>query len=320
MRAAMASAEVGDDQYGDDPSVNRLQERVAALLGMEAAVWFPTGSMADQVALRVLARPGDDVIVPAEAHISWHEAGAGGANAGVQFTEIGSRGVFGVDEFVAALKPQTNPLYPPTTLVVIENTHTRAGGVLFPPDVATEVTDAAHERGLKTLLDGARLWNAALASGRTVAQLAAGFDLVSVAFSKGLGAPGGSMLAGARDLVPAVIRYRRMSGGAMRQVGIFAAAANWALDHNLDRLSEDHANAQILARALGVTAGTNTVMVDLPADGPDGATVVARAREAGVLLNAMGARRLRLVTHLDVSADQCRRAVEILMVAMKPGS
>ena len=312
MREAMAAAEVGDDQYGDDPSVNRLQERVAALLGKEAAVWFPTGTMADQVALRVLARPGDDVIVPAEAHIAWHEAGAGAANAGVQFTEIGMGGVFTADEFVAAIKPQANPLYPPTTLLVIENTHTRAGGVVFPTDLSGAVTDAARARGMATLLDGARLWNAAVATGRSVAELSVGFDLVSVAFSKGLGAPGGSMLAGARDLVPAVIRYRRMNGGAMRQVGIFAAAAEWALDHNLDRLAEDHANARILATALGVTAQTNTVMVDLPADGPDGATVVAQAREAGVMLNAMGARRLRLVTHLDVSAEQCRQAADIL--------
>ena len=250
MRAAMAAAEVGDDQYGEDPSVNRLQERVAQMLGKEGAVWVPTGTMANQVALRVLTDPGDDVIIPVGAHVKWHETGAGAANAGVQFTEIGSAGVFGADELAAAANPRGHLIYPPTTLVVIENTHNRAGGVVFPLDLATAVTDAARERGVATYLDGARLWNAAVATGRSVAELAAPFDLVAVAFSKGLGAPGGSILAGARDLMPAVVRYRRMSGGAMRQVGIFAAAAEYALDHNLDRLADDHANAALLGEGL----------------------------------------------------------------------
>jgi threonine aldolase len=318
MRAAMAAAEVGDDQYGEDPSVNALQERVAGLLGKEAALWMASGTMAEQVALRTLTRPGDDVIAPRESHLVWHEAGASGANAGVQFTEIGGHGLFTADNVAAAAKPRDHIVYPPTTLVVIENTHTRAGGVVFPLAAAAAVGEVARERGLAMYCDGARLWNAAVATGRSMAELAAPFDLVAVAFSKGLGAPGGSMLAGRRDVMPAVTRYRRMSGGAMRQVGIFAAAASYALDHNLDRLAEDHANARLIGEQLDASAETNMVMVDLPEDGPDAATVVARAKEAGVLLFPFGPRRLRAVTHLDVSRDQCARAADILAAVIHP--
>ena len=250
MRAAIAAAEVGDDQYGEDPTVNRLQERVAALLGKEAALWLPTGTMANQVALRVLTRPGDDVIVSRESHAVWHETGAGAANAGVQFTEIGAGGVFSADEFLAARKPRGHLIYPPTTLVQVENTHNLAGGVVLEQAEVERICAAARESGVASYCDGARLWNAAVASGRTVGELAAPFDLVSVALSKGLGAPGGSLLAGTRDVMTAAARYRRMLGGAMRQVGIFAAAGLYALDHNLDRLAEDHANARLIAEAL----------------------------------------------------------------------
>ena len=316
MRAAMATAEVGDDQYGEDPSVNALQDRVAALLGKEAAVWMASGTMAEQVALRVLTRPGDDVLVPRESHIAWHEAGASGANAGVQFTEIGDNGLFTADDVVAATKPRDHIVYPPTTLVVVENTHTRAGGVVFPAAAAEAVAGVARARGLAMYVDGARLWNAAVATGLSVADLAAPFDLVAVAFSKGLGAPGGSMLAGPRDLVPSLVRYRRMSGGAMRQVGIFAAAASYALDHNLARLAEDHANARTIAERVGSSADTNMVMIDLPEGGPDAPTVAERARQQGVLVIPFTPSRLRVVTHLDVSRDQCLRAAAILAEAM----
>ena len=163
MRAAMAAAPVGDDQYGEDPSVNRLQDQVASMLGKEAALWLPSGTMANQVALRVLTRPGDDVIVSRESHAVWHETGGSAANAGVQLTEIGAAGVFSVDEFVSAVKPRMHGIYPPTTLVEIENTHNRAGGVIFPQDEAERICAAARERGIATFLDGARLWNAAAA-------------------------------------------------------------------------------------------------------------------------------------------------------------
>jgi threonine aldolase len=321
MRAAIAAAPVGDDQYGEDPTVNLLQERVAALLDQEAALWLPSGTMANQVALRVLTRPGDDVIVSRESHAVWHETGGSAANAGVQLTEIGSVGTFDVDTFVAAVKPRDHGIYPPTTLVEIENTHNRAGGVVFPQDDAERICAAARVRAIATFLDGARLWNAALATGRTPAELARPFDLVAVSLSKGLGAPGGSLLAGSREVIARAVRHRRMLGGAMRQVGIFAAAGLHALDHHLPLLAADHANARRLAERLArcrgivldlATVQTNIVVFMLAPDAPDAATVVARARARGVLVNALGARTIRALTHLDVSTAQCLRAADLL--------
>ncbi len=327
MRAAMAAAEVGDDQYGEDPSINRLQERVASLLGKEAALWLPTGTMANQAALRLLTRPGDDVIVSREAHAVWHEAGASGRNAGVQFTEVGGAGTFTAAEFVLACKPQGHFLYPGTTLVEIENTQNRAGGIVWPQAEVERICAAARERNVATFMDGARLWNAAVASRASPAALAAPFDLVSVALSKGLGAPGGSLLAGSRELVARAMRERRMLGGAMRQAGVFGAAGLYALEHHYDRLAEDHANARAIAALLASsdrieldleTVQTNILVFDLAPDAPDAPTLVARAREHGVLLNAFGPRRVRAVTHLDVSAGQCRHAAGVL-VALAEG-
>ena len=321
MRAAMAAAPVGDDQFGEDPTVNQLQERVAALLGKEAALWVPSGTMANQVALRVLTRPGDTVLVSRHSHAVWSEMGGGGANAGVQFTEIGSGGVFTAGDLLAARVPAGHVITPATTLVEIENTHNRAGGVVFPQDEAVRVCAAAREHGMASYLDGARLWNAEVASGVPAATLAAPFDLVSVAFSKGLGAPGGSMLAGPRDLIAQALRHRRIFGGAMRQVGIFAAAAAFALDHHGGQLATDHANATALADRLAssprilldlATVQTNIVMFRLADDAPDAAAVVAQARERGVALFAFGLRTLRAVTHLDVTAQECERAGIIL--------
>ncbi len=328
MVAAMAAAEVGDDQYGEDPTVNRLQDVVADLLGKEMALWLPTGTMANQVAVRALTRPGDDVIVSRESHAVWHEVGGGAANAGVQFTEIGSGGVYSAAELVAAVKPQGHFLYPGTTLVEVEDTHNRAGGVVFPAEEAAAIGVAAREHGSASYLDGARLWNAAVAGGRSPAQVAAPFDLVGVALSKGLGAPGGSLLAGPRDLLPRLLRFRRMAGGAMRQVGSFAAAGLYALDHNLARLAEDHANARRIADAIAGTrygqldpaaVRTNIVVWRLRGDGPDAATVVARARARGVLLNAFGPRTVRAVTHLDVSGQACDQAAAVIAAVIDAG-
>ena len=322
MRAAIAAAPVGDDQYGEDLTVNRLQEQVAALLGKEAALFMPSGTMANQVALRVLTRPGDDVIVSKESHAVWHETGGGAANAGVQFTEIGTGGLFGVADFLAALKPRGHALYPPTTLVEIENTQNRNGGIVFPQADAVQICSAARERGIASFLDGARLWNVAVASRRPLAELAAPFDLVSVALSKGLGAPGGSLLAASRELIQSATRYRRMFGGALRQAGIFAAAGIYALEHNVDRLADDHANARVLGERLAksprvaldlATLQTNILVFRLGADAPDAASVVTQARARGVLIFAFGPRTLRAVTHLDVSAEQCARAANILV-------
>ena len=329
MRAAIAAAAVGDDQYGEDPATNALQTRIAALLGKEAALWLPSGTMANQVALRVLTRPGDDVIVSREAHAVWHETGGGAANAGVQFTEIGRGGMFTAEDFAAAVKPRGHPIYPPTTLVEIENTHNRAGGVIFPQAEAVRICAAARARNIASFLDGARLWNTHVATGIALAELAAPFDLVAVALSKGLGAPGGSLLAGSRDLIDRAVRHRRMLGGAMRQVGILAAAGSYALDHHLKRLSDDHANARLIAERLAqsrrvqldlATVQTNIIIFGLAPDGPDAATVVERARSRGVLLFPFGAWTLRAVTHLDVSREQCERAAEILADAIGAGS
>jgi threonine aldolase len=321
MRAAMAAAPVGDDQYGEDPTANRLQERVAELLGKQAALWLPSGTMANQVALRVLTRPGDDVIVSRECHAVWHETGGSAANAGVQFTEIGARGTYSAEEFSAACKPRGHAIYPPTTLLEIENTHNRSGGVVFPQSAVEGICAEARARGVATFLDGARLWNAEAASGVALAQLAAPFDLVAVALSKGLGAPGGSLLAGSRDLIGRAVRYRRMFGGAMRQTGIYAAAGLHALEHHRARLVDDHANARRIASVLAshprveldlATVQTNIVVFRLREGAPDAATVVERARGRGVLLFAFGERTLRAVTHLDVTAAQCERAAQIL--------
>ena len=326
MRAAMAAAPVGDDQYGEDPSTNRLQARMAELLGKEAALWLPTGTMANQVALRTLTRPGDEVVASRESHAAWHEVGGAAANAGVQIHEIGQGGRCSAEELRAATKPRNFAIFPTTTLVEIENTHNRAGGVVVPQDEVLAVCAAARELGLATFLDGARLWNASAASGLALHTLAAPFDLVAVAFSKGLGAPGGSLLAGSKDLIAAADRHRRRMGGAMRQNGIFTAAALYALDHHLARLPEDHANARIFAERLAAgapvrldlaTVQTNIVVFHLPDHVPmDAPTLSARAKERGVLVNAFGARTVRAVTHLDVDRAQCVRAADELVALL----
>ena len=322
MRAAMAAAPVGDDQYGEDPSTNRLQARVAELLGKEAALWLPSGTMGNQVALLVLTQRGDEVIAARESHAAWHEVGGAAANAGVQIVEIGQGGVFGVDELEAAIKPSGLPVFPTTTLLEIENTHNRAGGIVVPQPLVVALCAAAKARGLATFLDGARLWNAHVASGVALHEMAAPFDLVSVAFSKGLGAPGGSVLAGRRELIASADRHRRRLGGAMRQNGIFAAAALHGLDHHLARLADDHAHARLLAERLVAatavqldlaTVQTNIVIFHLPLTLPDAATVVKRARAQGVLISAFGPRTVRAVTHLDVSRAQCERAAQVLV-------
>ena len=326
MREAMARAPVGDDQYGEDPTTNHLQERIAALLGKEAALWLPSGTMANQVALRTLTQPGDDVIVSPECHAVWHETGGSAANAGVQFTTVGRGGVFTADEFEAAVKPRGHVIYPPTTLVEIENTHNRSGGVVFPQEEAERICAAARRLDIRSYLDGARLWNVAAATGTKLSALAQPFDLVGVALSKGLGCPAGSLLAGTRATIAKCLRHRRMLGGAMRQTGIYAAAGLYALDHHMARLADDHANARLIAQKLVdhprvqlnlATVQTNIVVFHLIGDdSPDGATVAARAKERGVLLFPFGARTLRLVTHLDVTRAQCEEAAGVLRQAI----
>jgi threonine aldolase len=325
MRRAIAEAAVGDDQYGEDPSVIALQERVAALLGKEAALFVPSGTMANQLALKLSCRPGDDVIVGVESHAVWHETGAAAAVGGIQFTEVGTDGRFTADEFLAARNPRDHPLYPPTTLVEVEDTQNRKGGLVWDRAELERIGAAAREHGVASYLDGARLLNAAAARGDDPAALAAPFDLVSIALSKGLGCPIGSVLAGTQVDIAALVRYRRMLGGALRQSGVLAAAGLYALDHHVDRLADDHANARVIGEALAGCEGvaldldgleTNIVVFGLHAGAPDAATVVARAKERGVLVMAFGPRTVRAVTHLDVSRADCRQAAEALVAAV----
>ncbi len=326
MRSAMANAPVGDDQYGEDPTVQALQQRVAALLGKEAAIFVPSGTMANQIGLKLLTRPGDDVIVGDEAHVVWHESGAAAANSGVQFTVVGRGGLFTGVDVRAAFKPPGHIIFPPTTLVAIENTHNRGGGVVFPQQDVEAICATARELGLATYLDGARLFNTSVASGQSLAELSAPFDVVSVALSKGLGCPVGSLIAGRAADMERAKRARRMFGGAMRQSGILAAAGLYALDNNIDRLAEDHANARILAELLAdtpakidlATVQTNIVIFRVPEPLPDAATVVRRAQEHGVLVAAFAARTVRAVTHLNVDAAQCRQAGTVLARALAP--
>jgi threonine aldolase len=328
MRRAMAEAPVGDDQYGEDPSVNRLQQRIAELLGKEAGLFVPSGTMSNQVALKLLTRPGDEVILGEDAHMIWHEAGAGVANSGVLFTAVGRGGLFTAADFRAALKSPGHIVLPPTGLVAVENTHNLGGGVVFPQQDAAAVCAAAREAGIASYLDGARLFNSAAATGLGLAELAQPFDLVSVALSKGLGCPVGSVLAGEQTTIARAVRARRMFGGAMRQSGILAAAGLYALDHNVARLGEDHANARLIAERLAGIAGialdlatvqTNIVIFRLAEGLPDAATITARAKEAGILVSALGHRTVRAVTHLDVSRNDCERAADRLAAIIENG-
>jgi threonine aldolase len=325
MRRAIAAAEVGDDQFGEDPSVRELQARVAALLGKQAALLVPTGTMANQLALKLYCRPGDDVVVGVESHATWHETGAAAAIGGVQLTAIGSDGRFTAEELLAARKPRGHMLYPPTTLVEVEDTQNRKGGLVWDLAELERIGAAARAHEIASYLDGARLLNAAVARGDDPAALAAPFDLVSIALSKGLGCPVGSVLAGSRDDVAALVRYRRMLGGAMRQAGVLAAAGLYALEHHVERLAEDNAAARLIGERLhGCDAveldidalETNIVVFGLRAGAPDAAAVVARAAERGVLVMAFGPRTVRAVTHLDVSRADCERAAETLAEAV----
>ncbi len=318
MRRAMASASVGDDVYREDPTVNHLQETVAALLGKEAALFVPSGTMSNQVCLRTLSAPGDEVICHEDAHILHYEAGAAAALSGLQLRPLtGAHGVLtaeSVEECIRAPGEHS----PRTAVVEMENTHNRCGGTIWPLEHMEAVAAVAHARGVRVHLDGARLWNAHTASGVSLAAYAAVADSVSVCFSKGLGAPVGSALAGSNDFVEAARYTRKRFGGAMRQAGIIAAGALYALEHNLGRLGEDHDKAAVLAGCL-LGAGvelihpveTNIIIADVGALGLSAAAVVAALSEQGVLCGEAAAGRVRFVTHLDVSVERVRKAGEI---------
>ena len=314
----MAEAEVGDDVFGDDPTVNRLQERVAVLLGKEAAIYVPSGSMANQTAIRSQTQPGDEIIAHADSHIYHYEAGAPAGLSGCSMRLLtGPRGTFDAAAVRAAIRP-TDSHFPQSALIVVENTHNRGGGTCWSIDEIARIRGAADEFRVRMHLDGARLMNACVAKGHSPTQYTKFFDTVSMCFSKGLGAPVGSAVAGSKETIKRVHRFRKMFGGGMRQAGVIAAAALYALDHNLDRLAEDHANAKRLASAIADMPGvsidveaveTNILYVDVNESTGTAKSVCDALREHQVWAIPTAPQRFRAVTHLDVSTDDVDEAL-----------
>jgi threonine aldolase len=322
MRRAMMDAELGDDVLGDDPTVIALQEKIAAMLGKEAACFVPSGTMANQSAIRALTEPGDEIICHRDSHIIHYETGAPAVISGCMIAAAeGARGQFSLDEFNRLVRPD-NIHAARTRLLVIENTHNRGGGSVWPIDQIKSHTARARELNMKCHLDGARLWNASVASGVPLREYAKHFDTVSTCFSKGLGAPACSAVSGERATIAKITRIRKMLGGAMRQSGILAAAAIFALDNNIERLAEDHANAKRLAEGLSTIKGlridpreveTNIVYVGIDPSLGSAADFCAAMREhsgGGVWTLPTGAQQFRAVSHLDVSGEMIERAID----------
>ncbi len=319
MRQAMATAEVGDDVWNEDPTVHELQRQVATMLGKEDALYVPSGSMANQIAIKVQTHHGDEVLMGWGSHCVCFEGGAAAAISGVQYRTLGEGGLYSEDDLAAALQP-SNVHFPPSTLAWIENTHNRGSGRIFPQARVEAIAALAHAEGMNVHLDGARLLNAAAATGLTPAELVAPVDSTSICLSKGLGAPVGSVLAGSGAFIQQALRYRKMFGGGMRQVGILAAAGLYALEHNVARLVQDHDNARLLAEGLaplpGVTLDldqveSNIVIFDLAPPAPAGEAFLAACAEQGLLFSQMGPSRIRAVTHMDVSRQDCQDAAQI---------
>jgi threonine aldolase len=312
MRAAMAAAEVGDDVYGEDPTVTLLEERVADLFGKEAALFTPTGSMANVLAVRSLVGVGEEVLCESSAHIARAELGAHAAFTGLTMrTWTGSRGSVDLDAVRTLFAPDMGPFFVPTRAISVENTHNFGGGTVLPIADMQALRVFADSVGCAVHLDGARIWNAHVASGVPLREYGAAVDVLAVCLSKGLGAPVGSLMVGSAAAVAEARVWRKRLGGGMRQVGVLAAAGLHALDHHVERLATDHENARLLAAACDVdpsSVDTNIVVLDVP----DAPAVVAAAREVGVLVSAVGPRTARLVTHLDVSEAQTRQAAEVL--------
>jgi threonine aldolase len=324
MREAIANADVGDDALGDDPTVRVLEERIADLLGKDAALFFPSGIMANESALLVLGKRGAEVVVEATAHFVDWELGAPAALAGVQLRSVPTPdGALTADAVEEAIRPDI-PFQLRTSLVAVENTHNAAGGRILPLSTMQAIHDVARAHGLPVHLDGARLWNASAASGIAEADYAACATTVMVTLSKGLGCPVGSLLAGDAPVIAEARVVRRRLGGSMRQSGILAAAGLHALDHHRERLADDHTRATRLARLAGdipglavVSPETNIVMFDVMRPDLDAATVVARLAEADIRMVVFTRRRLRAVTHLDVDDDGIERAAEALREALE---
>ncbi len=320
MRRAMAEAPVGDDVFGEDPTINRLQERVASLFGKEAALFVASGTMGNQVCINAHTQPGDEVICDYNAHIFNYEGGAPALLSGVQLHPLpGENGVIRAEQIEPVIRPDDHH-FPHTQLIEIENTHNRAGGAIFPLEEMKKIYALAQRHGLRVHLDGARIWNASAATGISLAEYARYADSVSACFSKGLGAPVGSIVVGSRTFIEKAHRYRKLYGGGMRQAGILAAAALFALEHHLDRLPEDHRHARELAETLTAfkdiqldlrTVQTNIVIFHVVSKQLTAQEFVKRCTEAGLLMLAIGGDRVRLVTHLHISDNDVARAKEI---------
>jgi len=322
MRYAIAHADVGDDVYHDDPTVNALETMVADLVGKEAAMYVPTGTMSNQIAVRMHTQPGDSIVLEASAHIGSHEMGGAAHHSGVTLQRVeGTLGVFTSDD-VRATVPVAHPslpsyLYDPYTLLCVENTHNEAGGTIWSLEEARSVTSTARELGMATHLDGARIWNASAATGIGIDRFAAPFDTVSVCFSKGLGAPVGSALAGDADFIAEARRFKQMFGGGMRQSGLIAAGAMYALENNRERLVEDHANARTFALAIGEVDGitvdldaVQTNIVYFAVDDPGDFVDECLAR--GLAMLTLGTNIIRAVFHLDISHEDMIKATTIV--------
>lgn len=322
MRRAMSEAAVGDDVYHDDPTVNELEEVVAGILGLESAMYLPSGTMSNQIAVRCHTQPGDTVLLDTDAHIGRHELGGAAHHSGVTLARLGGiRGIFSAEQVRSEI-PTPHPslpqhLYDPVTLLCVENTHNEGGGTIWPIEGIDEVTAEAREGGLACHLDGARIWNASAASGIAVARYARPFDTVSVCFSKGLGAPIGSALVGSEAFIAEARRFKHMFGGGFRQAGIVAAGALFAVRNNRERLIEDHTNARRFAESI---ADLDGVDVDLESvetnivyfDTPDAGAVVDRCLDNGVAMLTIGQTRVRAVFHLDVDDVDTSKAIDVI--------
>ncbi len=326
MRAAMAAAEVGDDVFCDDPTVNRLEERVAALLGKEAALFVPSGTMSNQIAVRLHTVPGDELLCDANCHIYNYEVGAPAALSGVTCRCIdGEHGILELSQLEDKIRPINEHLVI-TKMVCLENTHNRGGGKIYPREKIAAISRWARKHNLVMHLDGARLWNAIVATGIPAKDWAQYFDTVSVCFSKGLGTPVGSALTMPKELWLKARRIRKLFGGGMRQAGILAAAALYALDHHIERLAEDHRHAQVLAEAVRDTPGctlvppeveTNLVWFRVNPDLGTAKDVTAALKQQGILVHAAGPQTVRACTHLDVSSAQAERAADVLRKTLR---
>jgi threonine aldolase len=326
MREAIAQAPVGDDVYSDDPTVNSLEERVASMFGKEAGVFTPTGSLANQLAIRMLVAPGEELLAETNSHIVRAELGAAAVFSGITTrTWPAKNGLLVAKDALEIARPNSGPYLVSTTALAVENTHNFGGGTVQPLDQIKALRKGADDLGLALHLDGARIWNAHVASGVALDEYGKYFDTISVCLSKGLGAPIGSIMLGKKDLVAKARVWRKRYGAGMRQVGLLAGAAHYALDHNIARLSEDHRRAKEIAVAIAAidksfvdsaTVETNIVGLDLANASYTAAELAARCREAGLWISALGPKYARLVTHLDFDDEQCARAIEILKRAL----